>query len=870
MKKTVQYLTYLFLSGMIAYSPVMRGLFFRPDYTRFFIAASVFFFLVLVDSHLRGVLLFRGDLADWAVLALAAVYGLSSLRPVSKMEAVDGALRYGAFLMVYVGARYVGSDRPARTLLAASVFVSAILASGVGLGAAVELIQFPGAYENLRIYGSLQYPNALAAYAMFASILGYYLWARCLREAPWVAPFAGLGTYLLTTVILCSQSRITWVIYPLFLLLFIFLTPAESRPRTVSVIGLAVLATGASSPWFLKALSQKQPRAALLYLVAGGAGVLLFESIRAYAVPRLQEAALRAERNVRGTRRAGTRTSDKTEPRLPLALRLRPEHLVACVAVLTGLVLVAVLSVPGWRSSLGELLPVQILRRFSSITLKDRSLLVRLFSLQDAFAIARDYPLLGAGAGGWNTLYHRYQRVLYYYTEAHSHFGQVAVETGFPGLVSYACIWVGALWAVYETAVRYRRARRDFLSSVPVLGAPRDSRGKDGERTRWMRSSLRSPLADAMDEVAAFGAAALSLGAHSSLDFELSLPAVMASLLVVLALLLGARDSGERAAAPTTRRTVKDRTGLEAGRAVSDRVPSWRHTAEIVFGAALACAVLLPSTSHLQGMKQGAAGVYYAVQFQDYEASRDALTAARRRDPWSSEYVLNLARLAYFQYAESGEDKYREEALARLEEARKLRPDDIEDVQVRAGILKELGAVDEAAAEYAHLVRLLPLSRDVYEAYASEAMEAALSHADQYVTTSSSAVSPEFRTQAEAHRKRVREYAAEVLKLRETMAFHKAAVTGVYAEYWNPRMMDPTPKMSLYLGQACYLVGDAEGALKYLSAALNDASARQEAAAWLVSLEAQTGKPLQVKLPVAPDPKVVSRVKPFWGLGAPE
>lgn len=926
MKKTIQYGVYLFFFGLIAYSPVPRGLFFRPDYTRFFMVVSAFFVAVLLDSLLRRTTLFRGDVVDWGVLALAALYALSSIKPVSKMEAVDGALRYATFLLAYIAARHISLEKPGRTAIAASVFISALITSIIGLGTAVELMKFPGAYENLRIFGSLQYPNALAAYAMFASFAGYYLWSSCSRETAWLRPVIAIGMYVLTTVILSSQSRMTWLMYPVFLLLYALLVPAESRHEYGASAGIMLLSTLGASPWFLRALSLKQPRVALAYLVAGAAGAVVLESFRTFLLPRLREGTMRERRGRVKTSEARAdankvRTKDgkpvrATVPGSPpggsggsrdiskspgASGARRPAYLIGGLVAIIAVLAVALVAVPKWRTTVSQLVPVQIARRLTSITLRDRSLLARLFSLQDAFAIARDYPLLGTGAGGWDALYHQYQKVLYYYTETHSHFGQVAVETGFPGFIAYTAIWVGVLYAVYVTAGIYRSKRREFLGSkdLTTTGAGAPGAGRAGRASgpyepqrRRFPAFFKGPFTDAMAEVAAFGTAALSLGAHSALDFELSLPAVMVALLSVIAALVSAKDFAVQTAKPgpeVSSAAGKGKKAAVSGRAsgtgkaiylpgkgiqkltryAAQIVPTWRRAAELVTGLAVACAIWFPASSHLDGMKMGGAAVYYAVAKQDYDTAKKYLYSAAKLDPHSSEYALNLARIAYFQYKETGKEEHRNEAKLYVEAARRLRPTDIKDIQVRAGILSDLGFLDESADEYSPMLKLVPLSRDVYEVYARLAMAAAIRHAEEFLAAGGkSAGTGDAANQAAFHLKKLQDYVAEVLKLPQAMAVRKARITGLYAEYWNPKNLDPSPRMNLYLGQACYLAGDGDGAVKYLSSALSDSSSRETASAWLHCGSLNTGKALTVKLPVVPDPETVKKIEPMWGLAA--
>ena len=67
-------------------------------------------------------------------------------------------------------------------------------------------------------------------------------------------------------------------------------------------------------------------------------------------------------------------------------------------------------------------IPENIVQRFSSISLKESGASSRFEFYRDALKIIKDYPILGAGGGGWQSLYQGYQSRLYWTTEVHSYF----------------------------------------------------------------------------------------------------------------------------------------------------------------------------------------------------------------------------------------------------------------------------------------------------------------------------------------------------------------------------------------------------------------------------------------------------------------
>ncbi len=64
----------------------------------------------------------------------------------------------------------------------------------------------------------------------------------------------------------------------------------------------------------------------------------------------------------------------------------------------------------------------------------------RLVHQQDALKVIKDYPIWGAGGGGWQSLYLSYIDKEYFTTEPHSHFLKVWLETGILGFLTFLAI----------------------------------------------------------------------------------------------------------------------------------------------------------------------------------------------------------------------------------------------------------------------------------------------------------------------------------------------------------------------------------------------------------------------------------------------
>mgnify|MGYP000860404135 FL=1 len=138
----------------------------------------------------------------------------------------------------------------------------------------------------------------------------------------------------------------------------------------------------------------------------------------------------------------------------------------------------------------------------SLLDTESSSYIARMEFMRCAVEIVKDHPIIGAGAGGWEALYRQYQNYSYWTTETHSHFLQVWVETGTIGLLAFLSMWIILLFYVFKV---YKIKRKDKDASHWIL--------------TWGLAS-----------------GALALGAHSAIDFDLSIPAVCMVLWVLFAL----------------------------------------------------------------------------------------------------------------------------------------------------------------------------------------------------------------------------------------------------------------------------------------------------------------------------------------------
>lgn len=111
-------------------------------------------------------------------------------------------------------------------------------------------------------------------------------------------------------------------------------------------------------------------------------------------------------------------------------------------------------------------IPENIVRRFNSIGVGENSFVARMRFNIDGFKIVRNYPIFGAGGGGWVSLYQKYQSHSYWTTLAHNYFLQLWIEIGTVGFLLLMNVLVLICVYAFKT---YRRSD-EIMSNVYIAG----------------------------------------------------------------------------------------------------------------------------------------------------------------------------------------------------------------------------------------------------------------------------------------------------------------------------------------------------------------------------------------------------------------
>ncbi len=742
-------------------SPFFRGLFFQPELLTAHMLTGVVFALCVYDQILRREVDFRFSGLEWAMLALVAAYALSLFTAIHIRPAVGELLKVINYLMIFwIAFRVARTERDLDRVLLVT-YVGALGVALVGVLAAVNVFDFPGAYVGSRIYSTLQYPNTLGIFLAMMSVVGLALSVKTERLLPKLL-FAVGGAFLIT-VVLGTQSRGSWVIYPFLLGGFVVAMPDAYRWRAAYHILIQVGAGLFAARGFYDSLKAGEPTVALWYLGGGLAIALVLQVLYHWLGIWLNRETV-AENTRRLVAMGGVGYF---------------------AVVLASYLMYAAAALP---TTTGEMLAEDVGFRAEKISGHDASFQARIMWSQDALRIVRDYPVTGAGGGGWNALYHQYQSYPYWSTEVHNYFFQTWVEAGTIGFLAVLTVWG---FFIYLLVRLWRFGTR---SGVWV--------------STW-----------------AAAVAVLGLGVHSAFDFDLSMAAMGFMLWAYFGLVRGGTELAIAEA--------HNPDGAEGHRRKKDMgaepvsVRPIRLVTVALAGTFLAAVLVFPAASFYSAGKTGAEGARAMLQ-QDFDQAAVLLQEAARRDPFAASYPGDLAQIyAVKSLAENDVSAY-DEAIRYAEQAAKLEPYGIQVRSTTLNVYSILSMPERAAAEAEALLLTNPLMLSNYEILAHTYLGAARFSIEQDDLPSA------------------REYVQKTIDLPERIEAQAKLLRDKHAGRWLKQAENSTP-LKLSRGQAFFLTGEYGLAEEFLQGASANKDLKWESELWLAALYARTGEREQAR-----------------------
>lgn len=395
-------------------APFARGLFFEQYLLPFLIVLSVLFISYIHEQFKEKDTRFFSDPLDWAMLALLGAYILSLFMAVNIRLAILGAVKVAACIIVYWICFRASRQEKGVHYLFLTFYLAGVFMALISLFMYCGLIHYPYALQVDRVSGLLEYPNSMGAYVAVIFMLGWGLLMNC--DNRWIRMAMAGGNALLLMTMVGTLSRGTWVLFPVFSLLYILMVGRKNMV-SASVGWLAALVPG-----FLLGrlyLSNPTPKAVIYILLS----IILAAGIQGLG--------------------------DYIILHLNLQFNKNKKKITVGILAAALIIIVAVFAVPSLRSIFTQ----GSLSRLSNINWQDQNVQLRMEHYKDAFKIIKDHPITGVGAGGWEALYHHYASHLYWTTTAHNYLLQTWLESGTIGLLALAAIWlilIVLLWKVWK------------------------------------------------------------------------------------------------------------------------------------------------------------------------------------------------------------------------------------------------------------------------------------------------------------------------------------------------------------------------------------------------------------------------------------
>lgn len=436
-------------------APYFRGLYFDSD---MMVAEQVLCFLLLMTGMWKWAIHIRatGNKARWQQAQPPSLYtprhlfifavlfpyviGLwTAVAPYDNWLQLFRYVAYGLtfFIVAEVLSRKHGAVEFLQVCMQISIGWTALFAVATALGQ----VTIEDAVLSGRLSSVFQYPNTFGIILAVGIVGGLLL---TLRRQWWLQAVGGLFLIPMGYVFLLTLSRGAWLFFPVVYLLGLLLLPM--RLQWAYLIHSVLPAVGVGILLLLIGTNLGEVSAGavwtglLVTMAAGAAGYLALVRYVTYRWLSLPAVAFTGRR---------------------WALQL---VIPAVLMLLVAGALYAVLNSP----SVQGMLPDALQTRVAQIDLETHSVLERGYFNQDALEIYRDYPVFGAGGGGWRALFQKYQDYPYWSTQSHNFFSQLMVETGTFGVLLFAGIflyyvWRGFRWYIDEERTEQRVARAFFL-----------------------------------------------------------------------------------------------------------------------------------------------------------------------------------------------------------------------------------------------------------------------------------------------------------------------------------------------------------------------------------------------------------------------
>ncbi|WP_027364702.1 O-antigen ligase family protein [Desulfotruncus alcoholivorax] len=466
------------LALLLFFPPYFRGLFFAPQQEKALVFAALVFWLTFLWRWLQNDHKFLRGPLDWLALALPVVYIICSFTAVNKGLAIDEVVKNILYFLTYWSvSRLIRNEEDIHKLLHV-VYISAVGVALAGLATATEVINIKDGFNVTQFGGTisstLQYHNALGAYLGAVFFIGLYLWnlsnqkqhdiiiktaanqARDIQTRFLSINLPGYlyacGNFLLLAVLLGSKSRGGLLAFGVVFIVYLIGMGNKQRLTALLTAGCLGLVSYFTINKFITLVQDKHYDPAWAWMITGICAAVIYQVIFNSLNRRIL---------------TGWAKNDK---RYILIFA----SIIVAAGVVGGI----------WLSGKPRL--IEKATSFEYLWTAYQ----RFHYADSALQMIQDRPLLGWGGGGWSEAYESYLGFRYTTRQAHSYYLQTGVETGIPGVLIVAGIWLSFLLTLYK---QYRGNPDNILRRQII----------------WLLASVF-----------------LMISAHALIDFDLSLSAL--------------------------------------------------------------------------------------------------------------------------------------------------------------------------------------------------------------------------------------------------------------------------------------------------------------------------------------------------------
>ncbi|RAV13796.1 O-antigen ligase family protein [Paenibacillus contaminans] len=460
------------------WAPFQRGLFngytsdFDSPIISSFVWTSILMILIAIFLYFQWKLKEHKDVMALAVWLLPLSYLLSSFNAASGYFSTNMIYLHIMYALFFVIGVYLTRNPHGNQLLQGTIMISGYVIVWFGLFYWFGSPRYEGnfiytvfnwfglahyrdavmgdEFNGYRLTSAFQYANTYAAFLM-AILLGCLL--EIVKSKKW--HYTLLHAFMLVPIcisFIVTLSRGALVLLPIILLLSLFLFRLHRQILIMVYTALALIATFIilSPVTTIGEDLYKQFSASASWkgwlIVLGASAVLsaIIAIIQMYGASWLQEKLNKYN---------GSRFAVLAIP-------------VASI-ILGGLAAYLLFG----NTGVTKFLPETIKNRIENINFAQHSVLERGTFYKDSFKLIKDYPLLGAGGGGWAALYEKYQNNPYTSRQAHNFYLQYIVEIGIIGtliLTLFICFVFYLFVRFFLKKDEEQRDRRIFYALVTI------------------------------------------------------------------------------------------------------------------------------------------------------------------------------------------------------------------------------------------------------------------------------------------------------------------------------------------------------------------------------------------------------------------